>query len=123
MKATFKNRSVAGLVIALYDYLKLWALPSRQQKMKELMMQNTQLNGMGMPPMNSINGVQQQYPYPQLAQSVPPQMQNNNPNQQYPSMQPNNIKPYIMGNQQQTNNMYMQPYNVKPRGRGRPPKT
>jgi len=34
MKSVFTNRSVPGLVIALYDYLKLWMLPSRMQKMK-----------------------------------------------------------------------------------------
>lgn len=83
------------------------------------MMQNIQANGMGMP-----NGVQQQYPYPQLAQNMPPPMQNNIQNQQYPSTQPNNMQTYMMGNpQQQPNNMYMQPYSVKPRGRGRPPKS
>ena len=42
-------------MIALYDYLKLWALPSRQQKMKELMMQNAQPNGMGVPNINGVN--------------------------------------------------------------------
>lgn len=116
MKTTFKNRSVAGLVIALYDYLKLWTLPSRQQKMKELMQQQMmQTNNMVIPAMNSMNGgMQPQYNYPQQMQQMP--------TQQYQPIQPNTMQPYMMANNNQQPILYMQPYPAKPRGRGRPPK-
>lgn len=112
MKTVFKNRSVPGLVIALYDYLRLWSLPSRQQKMRELMQaqQNTPI---------SQNNYMQSSQYPPQ-----PQMQTNHGSM--PIHYSNQMNPYNVPMNRMPENqaagMSLQPYPNPPRGRGRPPK-
>lgn len=71
MKAKFKNRSVPGLIIAAYDYLRLWSLPSRQQKVQQL---QHQLN----PLPNNPNQFPQPHPHP-AAHPNPQPMQAHDP--------------------------------------------
>jgi hypothetical protein len=114
MKSVFKNRSVPGLVIALYDFLKLWNLPSRQQKMRELMQAQSAQQG------NAVMQPQpMQYPYPQQsnhAGMLPMQSNYSNP------VQPYNVPMNRPQENSQAAGMYLQPYPTRPRGRGRPPK-
>ena len=118
MKSVFKNRSVPGLVIALYDFLKLWNLPSRQQKMRELM-QNGQ-NGQTINNNHNNNQPPMHYPYPQQPNhaGILPAQQMHYPNQ----VQPYNVPMNKIPENSQAAGMYLQPYPNRPRGRGRPPK-
>ena len=102
-----------GLIIAAYDFLKLWSLPGRYQKMVQLMQASQMMNGnVGFPVQpNQQYNTQQNQPFQQYQQNQMYNQQKNYPVQQHPNSHNFNM------------NRAGQTYTVsRGRGRGRPPK-